>query len=323
MLTAGSLFSGIGGIDLAFSLAGFDILYQVEINEFCRRVLTKHAQHYWRNAAHYTDVQQCGNGRAHPLPYVDALFGGFPCQDISDAGKRAGIREGTRSGLWYDFKRIIGDVRPRIVFLENVAAITRKDRGGTTVIAQLAQMGYVGFTGTLFAADAGAPHQRERWFAVGYLESAGSERNTRTMAAPASYPEEQDDGCKSGCAGQDVGNTGSGITQRNRQAWQQVPSMGHFSSQSEGGSGQVVERRNLYQSRMGGNLHGLSAGMDGFELMQHEFPAAKGATQYAFEPARTTSQRSEERLTALGNAVVPQVVYPIAKLLADVLRCSP
>lgn len=318
MLTAGSLFSGIGGIDLAFSLAGFDIRYQVEINPFCRKVLRKHARHYWRNAVQYTDVQQCGMGRADSIPHVDALFGGFPCQDISDAGKRAGIREGTRSGLWYEFKRIIGETRPRVVFLENVAAITRNGRGGVDVIAQLAEMGYVGFAGTLFASDAGAPHKRERWFAVGYTENDTNQRITGSMDETAGDTEKQINGRIPVGSGQVMGNTSGIIPQGNWAAWQQVASVGHLAQQSKGAGGQLSERRDLHQSRMGRNADGLSGRMDGLELMRHVFPAPQGE-QFDFEPPRSTSQRNEERLSALGNAVVPQVVYPIAKLLAEML----
>ena len=144
MITAGSLFSGIGGIDLAMSLAGFDIRWQVEIDDFCRKVLQKHSWEYWRNATQFTDVRRVtarsGKGwRGYQrLEKVDLLFGGFPCQDISVSGKRAGIREGTRSGLWSEFRRLIGEIRPRAVLLENVPNITQI--GGTDVIADLAAL---------------------------------------------------------------------------------------------------------------------------------------------------------------------------------------
>lgn len=115
-LTAGSLFSGVGMFDLAFALAGFDILFQVEIDDFCQKVLRKHAPTYWPNAKIHADVCTVGG---HNLPRVDALFGGFPCTDISVSGKGAGIQVGTRSGLWFEFKRIIGEIRPRVVLLES------------------------------------------------------------------------------------------------------------------------------------------------------------------------------------------------------------
>lgn len=126
-LTVGSLFSGIGGIDLAFSWAGFDVIFQVEIDEYCRKVLAKHAPEYWSKAKVYEDVFKVGR---HNLETPDVLVGGFPCQSVSVAGKRAGIRQGTQSGLWLEFARIISELRPRIVLLENVTGI--KSLGGST-----------------------------------------------------------------------------------------------------------------------------------------------------------------------------------------------
>ena len=105
MLTVGSLFAGIGGIDLAFEAAGFRIAWQVEIDDFCTDILSKR----WPDVPRYRDVRECG---AHNLARCDVLTGGFPCQDISVAGQGAGILAGTRSGLWFEFARIIGELRP-------------------------------------------------------------------------------------------------------------------------------------------------------------------------------------------------------------------
>lgn len=172
MYTAISLFSGIGGIDLAFALAGFDITAQVEIDPYCREVLKRHAGDYWPNAAQFTDVRAVG---ADELGEADVIFGGFPCQNISIAGKGAGLA-GEQSGLWYEFRRIIGEVRPRFVFLENVPAITF--RGGAEVVGHLAALGYDARWGIVAASDAGAPHQRSRWWCVGYRDGFGYDLST-------------------------------------------------------------------------------------------------------------------------------------------------
>ena len=108
-------FSGIGGFDLGFERAGIETIWQVEIDEYCRKVLARHFPH----AQRFSDIRECG---AHNLTPVDVLSGGFPCQDISVAGKGAGI-EGERSGLWTEYARIIGELRPRYVIVENVAAL--------------------------------------------------------------------------------------------------------------------------------------------------------------------------------------------------------
>src|SRR5687767_562507 len=112
-MTFGSLFAGIGGFDLGFERAGMRCEWQVEIDPYCRRVLAKH----WPDVRRWDDV------RTFPPDGdwgVDVICGGFPCQDISAAGKQAGI-EGERSGLWGEYERIIRVLRPRIVVVENVA----------------------------------------------------------------------------------------------------------------------------------------------------------------------------------------------------------
>lgn len=168
MYKAGSVFSGIGGIDLAFSRAGFDVRWQVEIDPFCRAVLAKHAAEYWPNARIYNDVKEVGKAELEP---VDVIFGGFPCQDISTAGKGAGIKKGTRSGLWFEFARIIGELRPRFVLMENVPVITKRGLG--VVLGQLSEMGYDAEWGIVPASAVGAPHERKRWWCVAYSQCRG------------------------------------------------------------------------------------------------------------------------------------------------------
>lgn len=160
-----SLFSGIGGIDLAFERAGFEVKGQVELDDYCVAILAKH----WPDVPRWRDVRTFG--RADFLGSVDVVAGGFPCQDISAAGKGAGIKEGTRSGLWFEFARIIGELRPRYAFLENVPAITTRD--GVRVLADLAALGYDARWGIVAASGVGAPHRRERWFCLAYRDRDG------------------------------------------------------------------------------------------------------------------------------------------------------
>lgn len=136
MLTAGSLFSGIGGLDLAAAMAGFDILFHIEFDDWRRKVLAKHAPTYWPNAIQFKDIETV---EAAALPRPDVLFGGFPCQDVSLAGNRAGLDEGTRSGLWFHFRRLIGDLRPRAVFVENVPGLL--SLGGVELLQTLPRWG--------------------------------------------------------------------------------------------------------------------------------------------------------------------------------------
>jgi DNA (cytosine-5)-methyltransferase 1 len=174
-MTLGSLFSGIGGIELGFERAGFKTVWQVEIDPYCRKVLAKH----FPEAKRFEDVRECGS---HNLEPVDVVAGGFPCQDISNAGKRAGI-DGERSGLWSEFARIIGELRPRVVLVENVAALL--GRGMGRVLGDLSTLGYDAEWQIISAADVGAPHLRERVWIVANaereweLQQEGCERDER------------------------------------------------------------------------------------------------------------------------------------------------
>ena len=111
------LFSGIGGFSLGLERAGFETVAFCEIDPFCRRVLRKH----WPKVRLYSDVRGIDAAQLNKDGIApEVICGGFPCQDISVAGKNAGIR-GSRSGLWFHYARIIGEVRPKYVFIENVA----------------------------------------------------------------------------------------------------------------------------------------------------------------------------------------------------------
>jgi DNA (cytosine-5)-methyltransferase 1 len=165
-----SLFSGVGGLDLGFEWAGFETVCFCEIEEFPRKVLNKH----WPNVPIIEDVR---NVTKESVPRVDVIIGGFPCQDISYAGKGAGIdydlseQEGTRSGLWWEYWRTIRELRPRYVVAENVSALT--NRGLDIVLGSLAQIGYDAEWQIVSAAGVGAAHIRERIFIVAYPEHGG------------------------------------------------------------------------------------------------------------------------------------------------------
>jgi len=195
MLTFGSLFAGIGGLDLGLERAGLACKWQVEIDAYCNKVLEKH----WSNVRRYGDVRECGR---HNLEPVDLICGGFPCQDVSHAGKRAGLKEGTRTGLWYEFARIIRELEPRWVLAENVPGLLSVDsgRGMGTVLRDLAEGGYDTKWDCIPAAAFGAPHLRYRIFIVGHAKrgrqsSSRAEQDrpvvrseTETFAGPGLQP---------------------------------------------------------------------------------------------------------------------------------------
>lgn len=158
-LKIGSLFTGIGGIEVGLEATkGFETLWQVEIDTYASRILEKR----WPHVKRYKDVKTVG---VYNLEPVDLICGGFPCQDISRAGSRKGLK-GERSGLWYEFYRIICELRPQYVLVENVSTLRRQ--GLDEVLRNLAKSGYDAEWDCLPAAAFGAPHFRERIFIVAY-----------------------------------------------------------------------------------------------------------------------------------------------------------
>ena len=136
MLKVLDLFSGIGGFSLGLQATNeFETIAFCEIDPFCQKVLKKH----WPNVPIFDDITKLGEGELNGLGKVDVICGGFPCQDISCAGKGAGIHA-ARSGLWWEMLRIIRLVRPRYVLVENVAALL--NRGLDEVLGSLAESGY-------------------------------------------------------------------------------------------------------------------------------------------------------------------------------------
>jgi len=155
------LFSGIGGFSLGLErTGGFETVAFCEIDPFCRRVLAKH----WPNVRQFHDVTKL---RGEDVGPVDVICGGFPCQDISFAGKGAGL-DGERSGLWREYARLIGELRPLYVLVENVAALL--SRGLGDVLGDLAALGYDAEWHCIPASAVGAPHRRDRVWILAHAQ---------------------------------------------------------------------------------------------------------------------------------------------------------
>lgn len=170
-----SLFAGIGGFDLGLErTGGFETVAFCEIEPFPRAVLAKQ----WPKVPCYDDVRTLTAERlAADGIAVDVICGGFPCQDLSEAGERAGI-EGDRSGLWREFARLIGEIRPEIALVENVPELLAGDGGRWfgRVLADLAALGYHAVWHCIHAADLGAAHIRDRLWLAAFLSDAAQER---------------------------------------------------------------------------------------------------------------------------------------------------
>jgi len=139
------------------------IVWQCENDPYAQKVLSKH----WPNVLRLGDVRAAGG---HNLPEADVIAGGFPCTDVSEAGRGAGIT-GPQSGLWKEFARIIGEVRPKYVLVENVSTLL--SRGIGTVLGDLSSLLYHARGGIVPACAFGAPHTRERLFIVAYSQDFG------------------------------------------------------------------------------------------------------------------------------------------------------
>jgi len=157
----GSLFAGIGGIDLGLERAGMECVWQVEIDEFCLRVLERH----WSDVPKYKDVRDVGK---HNLEAVDLIAGGFPCQPVSSAGRKKA--QSDSRWLWPEFARVVSDLQPRYVFVENVPGLL--GRGLGDILVDLAALGYDAEWDSIPAAAIGSPHCRYRVFLVAYPNSA-------------------------------------------------------------------------------------------------------------------------------------------------------
>ena len=180
-----SLFSGVGGLDIGFERAGIETVLQAERDPWCLEVLAKH----WPETERVTDVRDVQGGR------VDLIYGGFPCQDVSVAGKRAGL-DGERSGLWFEFERILSELRPRWAVIENVPGLlsSNKGRDFAVILDGLEELGYSVGWAVQDAQNFGVPQRRRRVFIVAgatgrsveqvlsLCESCGG--NPETSAAP-------------------------------------------------------------------------------------------------------------------------------------------
>lgn len=180
-----SLFSGVGGMDMGFERAGIETVLQAERDPWCLEVLAKH----WPETERVTDVRDVQGGR------VDLIYGGFPCQDVSVAGKRAGL-DGERSGLWFEFERILSELRPRWAVIENVPGLlsSNKGRDFAVILDGLEDLGYSVGWAVLDAQNFGVPQRRRRVFIVAGVTGRSVEQvlslcescggNPETSAAP-------------------------------------------------------------------------------------------------------------------------------------------
>jgi DNA-cytosine methyltransferase len=197
------LFSGIGGFSLGLERAGMETVAFCEFDKHAQKVLAKH----WPDVPIYDDVRTLDGKQFRGS--VDVVCGGFPCQDISVAGNQAGIKEGTRSGLWSECARLLGEIRPRYAIFENVTALLNGEGGDwfKRVLWDISSVGYDAEWHCIPASELGAHHHRDRIWIIAYpkkLQRDGINDNAGEFLGPGAVSE------SGGCCGQgNVSNTSS------------------------------------------------------------------------------------------------------------------
>lgn len=172
------LFAGIGGFTIGLERAGFETAAFCEIDPYAQKVLRKN----WPGVPIYDDVRTITAERlASDGIGVDVITGGFPCQDISVSGNQAGIQDGTRSGLWSECARLIGELRPRYAIFENVTNLLNGERGAwfKRVLWDISALGYDAEWHCIPASELGAHHHRDRIWIIAYPGGEHGRNNTQ------------------------------------------------------------------------------------------------------------------------------------------------
>lgn len=309
-----SLFAGIGGLELGLERAGMTTVGQVEINEYCRRVLAKH----WPDVPRHDDVRTAMDWwTGERRPRVDVICGGFPCQDISVAGRRAGIIDGSRSSLWTYMAHAVRILRPSYVLVENVPRVLNRGRDGVipaeVVAADLATIGYDLRWDCIPASALGAPHRRDRWFGIAHtdsdalrVESVGQRRGCgegitdldggEQLVADADSSGLERDRLRRPTTecGRGEGSVPDAASQRRRQGRQGRP-----------------VGRGAYWARVWPQAlaHSERRAEHSWAAEPHVGRVVNGI------PTRVDRATEDNRIRALGNAVVPQVAEHIGRLI--------
>ena len=289
-MTHGSLFSGIGGFDLAAEWSGFTNLFNCEWEEFPRKVL----KHHFPNAEQYEDIHDFDatkyNGR------IDVLSGGFPCQPFSVAGKRKGSEDDRH--LWPEMLRIVGECQPRWIVGENVRGLVSWSNGLVfeEVCADLEALGYSVQSFIVPACATGAPHRRDRVWIVANRERIRLEHTEKPGSMEKREGETRLDTAKPIETNGERGNAPDTDNE--------LPKCGN-GSREEGRSEQTERTKPLDESR-------------GWEEFPTFPPICGGDDGLPKELDRITFPKwRKESIKAYGNAIVPQVAYRIFQTIQD------
>jgi DNA (cytosine-5)-methyltransferase 1 len=296
-MTHVSLFSGIGGLDLAAEWAGFETVLQVEQEPYALRVLEKH----WPDVPRITDVREVTSESVDGA--VTVVSGGFPCQPFSQAGKRGGA--GDDRYLWPEMLRVVCELRPAWVVGENVSGLLSIDAGMEidSIVASLEATGYEVWILHYPAAGVGAPHRRDRVFIVAHAKGAGREtrytHGVRENSAGTIHAT-----CTSNVA--DAEGTGQQRRQRKERAGRHEP------------DGYGADVAGTHQSRPQGYWQLRERAGEWITWTGSEPPDGVWESEPPVDRVAHGVPHRVDRLRALGNAVVPQQAYPIFAAIAEV-----
>jgi DNA (cytosine-5)-methyltransferase 1 len=333
------LFAGAGGGILGGLLLGHRPVCAVEIDPYCRRVLrARQADGYLPAEMEiHDDVRTFDGGPWRGR--VDVVAGGFPCQDISVAGKGAGLA-GARSGLWWEMHRIICEVGPSYVFVENVAALT--SRGLDAVLGSLADLGFDAEWQMLSAADCGAPHLRKRLWILARMADTDCRRREQRESAIGSFSVADASGADvpDAASGQDLGRERGVVAQAEggRQGGDAAAVVGRADDpDADGRRRKGGEASRLRHNQPRGDAHGLcqAADADGELREEQRQPEPSGAARacierggwWQAEPAlgRVADGMADRvgQLRALGNGQVAVVAASAWRILEQRLMEAP
>jgi len=311
--TVGSLFSGIGGLDLGLERAGMRVIWQSEIDPYACRVLAKH----WPDVPNLGNIKEIDWSKCEQ---PDVICGGYPCQPFSTAGKRRG-QEDPRH-LWPWVRDAISELRPRYAILENVRG--HLSMGGLSVVGELASIGYDAEWRVVSAASVGANHRRDRVIIVAYPNDARPHR----AEIDATETGEPSFGGLGGC-GEDVANsnnsgggTSRSIVERAESACKQQR---EHAQHGFSGCGEDVAYPTVYGGD-GRRFEGCiqQSATDWVQSTLRRSGGYSGHTNWETEPdvGRVADgiPHRVDRLRGLGNAVVPQVAEVIGRLVVEHAR---
>ena len=305
--THASLFSGIGGFDLAAEWAGWTNLFNCEIDPFCQRIL----KYYWPDATQYTDIRTADFTICRGL--INVLTGGFPCQPFSVAGKRRGTED--ERHLWPEMLRAIREISPRWVVGENVRGILSWNDGMVfeQVCADLEATGYEVQPFVLPACGVGAPHRRDRVWFVAHRTNAGSETVREGADGLLSDADAPDTGC---FRGSEIQNE----VRLEQSIWTRIDTDGdqRHVTDTDGLRPQIAGRT---RDGRGGFEHDDS--IPHWERFPTESPVCGGDDGFlAGLDGITVPRWRAESIKAYGNTIVPQVAYRIFKAIDECERIT-